>query len=317
LLFCLCFIVGQPLFGAELSLTETDDAIRVSQGGKPVLTYNKAVRHPPDGIAAYYRRSGYIHPVYSPTGQEVTGDFAPDHAHQHAVFMAWTKSTFDGKKIDFWNQKKQQAGVEFREVVKLVRETKQVSFSVKHAYFVGKGETKTDALYEIWTVTVHQTSDDHFLFDVESVQECASEKPLNLEKYHYGGMAFRGNTQWVKPKDSKDIKPGDVQYLTSDGKDRWEGNHTRPNWVAFSGKVDGEDVSAAVFCNPKNFRFPQPVRIHPNMPYFCFAPMVDGKFQITPKKKYVSRYRYLVTSSAADADEIEMHWAAYKRAADE
>ena len=34
----------------------------------------------------------------------VTDDFPPDHAHQHGLFFAWVNTTFDGRKVDFWNQ---------------------------------------------------------------------------------------------------------------------------------------------------------------------------------------------------------------------
>ena len=70
-------------------------------------------------------------------------------------------------------------------------------------------------------------------------------------------------------------------------------------------------MSAAVICSPKNFRAPQHVRIHPNKPYFCFAPMVEGPFQIAPGKKYVSRYRYLVTSKVANSNQINEQWRRY------
>jgi hypothetical protein len=283
----------------------------VTLRGKPVLEYVKKEKPVPEGIEPHFRRSGYIHPVYTPTGQEITGDFPADHAHQHALYFAWTKAKFDGKEVDFWNQAKDLGRIEFREVVNLKRDERQVSFSVKHAFTVAAGDKRADALHEIWTVTVHHTPEDHFLFDIENVQECASIKPLNLPQYHYGGMAFRGNYQWLKEKDDHSIQPGDLQILTSEGKDRWGGNESRPNWIAFSGKIDGQDVSAAVFCSPKNFRAPQPVRIHPNKPYFCFAPMIEGPFAISPGEKYTSRYRYLVTSKAADVKVIQKHWCEY------
>jgi hypothetical protein len=301
----------QPMFGGDLLLTETDNVILITLRDKPVLEYIKTEKPVPEGIEPHFRRSGYIHPVYAPTGQEITGDFPADHAHQHGLFFAWTKAGFDGKKVDFWNQAKDLGRIEFRKVVNLKREEEQVSFSVKHAFTVKSDDKVVDVLHEIWTVTVYQTPEDYFLFDIESVQHCVSDKALNVPEYHYGGMAFRGNVQWLKEKDDHSINPGDVVYLTSEGKDRWEGNHTRPNWVAFSGMIDGQDVSAAIFGNPKNFRAPQSVRIHPNKPYFCFAPMVDGPFRIEPGKKYSSRYRYLVTSEAADKKMIEKHWREY------
>ncbi|MCA9049622.1 MAG: PmoA family protein [Planctomycetaceae bacterium] len=309
--FCSFSMVSLAARGNELSLTETDDTIRITLRDKPVLEYVKTARPVPEGVEKHFSRSGYIHPVYAPTGQEISGDYPLDHAHQHALFFAWTKSSFDGKKIDFWNQAEQLAGIEFREVVNVKREQKQVSFSAKHAFTVGTGDERVDALHEIWTVTVHLTTDDHFLFDIESVQQCASDKPLILEEYHYGGMAFRGNSKWLREKDDHSINPGDLQFLTSDGKNRRDGNHTRPNWVALSGRLDGQDVSLAVFGSPKNFRAPQHVRLHPDKPYFCFAPAVAGKFRIEPGQKYVSRYRCLVTSEAADRELIDAHWHQY------
>lgn len=301
----------QPVFGGDLKLTETDDEIRVTLRGKPVLEYVKTERPVPDGIEPYYRRSGYIHPVYTPTGQEISGDFPADHAHQHALFFAWTKAGFDGKEVDFWNQAKDLGRVEFREVLDLTRADRQVSFRVKHAFMVGTDDKSVDVLSEVWTVTVYQTDEDHFLFDVVSVQECVTDKPLNIAKYRYGGMAFRGNDEWLKEKEDHSIEPGDLEFLTSEGKDRWEGNHTRPDWVAFSGRIDSQNATAAIFGSPKNFRAPQSVRIHPNKPYFCFAPMVDGPFQIEPGKPYVSRYRFLITSDSLDEDLIGKHWIQY------
>lgn len=302
-----------PVSAGDLELTETEDQIRITLRGKPVLEYVKTERPVPEGIEPYFRRSGYIHPVFTPAGQEITGDFPADHAHQHALFFAWTKAGFDGKTVDFWNQAKELGKIEFREIVELKREEQQVSFSVKHAFTVGAGEERVDALHEIWTVTVHHTPDDHFLFDIETAQECATEKPVSLGKHDYGGMAFRGNIQWLKENEDHKIAPGDLVYLTSEGKDRWQGNHTRANWVAFSGKIDGQDASAAVFCSPENFRAPQHVRIHPNKPYFCFSPMVEGPFKIAPGEKYISRYRYLVTSKAMDVRNIQQHWDDYAK----
>ena len=78
-----------------------------------------------------------------------------------------------------------------------------------------------------------------------------------------------------------------------------------------SGDVDAQQVSITVLSSPRNFRAPQPVRLHPTKPYFCFSPMVTGKFSIEPGQPYVSRYRYLVTSATADASWIERQWQQY------
>ena len=66
----------------------------------------------PRGSTPYYRRSGQIHPLYTPTGRVVSDDFPPDHAHQHGVFFAWVNTTFEGRHLDFWNQKEQTGRIE-------------------------------------------------------------------------------------------------------------------------------------------------------------------------------------------------------------
>ena len=305
-------LTGSPAVAGELKLTETDDTIRITLRDKPVLEYVKTPRPVPAGIDAHFSRSGYIHPIYSPTGEEVTGDFPADHAHQHALFFAWVKAKYDGRKVDFWNQAKQLGGVEFRGVVDVTRGEDRVSFTTKQAFTVGTGDTKVDALHETWKVTVYRTATDHYLFDIESTQRCVIDIPLVLEEYRYGGMAFRGNGQWFTAGSGDTSAAEQIpRFLTSEGKGRIDGNHSRPNWVSVSGAVDGQDVSVAVFCHPDNFRAPQHVRLHPSKPYFCFAPCVAGKFTIEPGRPYVSRYRYLVTSDQPDAAHINKTWQQY------
>lgn len=294
-----------------LELVETDEILRITLDQKAVLEYRKKEKPVPPGIKQAFRRSGYLHPVFSPKGREVSGDFPADHPHQHGLFMAWTDTRYAGKTVDFWNLAKEQGRVEFREVLSRESDEHKATFSVRHAFVAGKGEDRRDVLDETWTVTVHRTAGDHFLFDVTSEQTCAGTEPLLLPQYRYGGMAFRGHEQWLQAADHEDDQDAPVRFLTSEGKERLQGNHSRPNWVAMSGKIDDQDTTIVVMGHPKNFRAPQPVRIHPDKPYFCFAPMVVGEFKIEPGQKYLSRYRYLVTSSKIDRKLIDQTWQTY------
>ena len=63
-------------------------------------------------------------------------------------------------------------------------------------------------------------------------------------------------------------------------------------------------AGVTVFDHPSNFRYPQAIRVHPNMPYWVYAPMVDGAFTIDPGKKYFSRFRYYVHNGPADVQMI-------------
>lgn len=63
--------------------------------------------------------------------------------------------------------------------------------------------------------------------------------------------------------------------------------------------------------HPDNFRFPQSVRLHPTKPYFCFAPMVDGPFEIGPQQTYTSKYRFYVYDGPKDVERNRRLWADY------
>lgn len=290
---------------------EDEARIIVMRGDKPVFQYNKKPTEEAANHEPHFTRSGYIHPVYSPSGKEVSGDFADDHKHQHGLFFAWTKTKFEGRKTEFWNQK---------------LEAGRVSFSKKHRKGSHSGREKCQiiveqlwedirapggpkpVLKETWKITTHDAGEDRFVFDIESAQWLIGEKPLTIEKYHYGGMAFRGNDQWLNP--DKEAAPP-ATMLTSVGLGRVEGNHSRPKWVAMEGSIDEGKAGIAILAHPQNFRFPQWVRLHPNKPYFVFAPMVEEPFQITAGKAYVSRYRYVVYDGEVGAAELDEKWAEY------
>jgi len=180
-------------------------------------------------------------------------------------------------------------------------------------------------LDEVWTVRAYNLA-DHFLVDLESEQCCATDDPLIINECNYGGMAIRGSGQWFDAEVAKRISkltkakaaPDELarvaikrDYLTSEGKTWIDGNHTRARWVEMHGTIDGNPTGVAVLCHPGNFRAPQPVRLHPHKPYFCFAPMVLGEFQIRSGSVYTSRYRYYVHCGEVNADMCERVWHNY------
>ncbi|MBV9081135.1 MAG: PmoA family protein, partial [Acidobacteriaceae bacterium] len=115
--------------------------------------------------------------------------------------------------------------------------------------------------------------------------------------------AVRCHRNWLDPKNS--------EYLTSEGKTRENGNQTRPRWVDLAGVIDKKVSGVTVMDHPDNFRFPQPVRLHPVKPYFCFAPMTVDSFSIVPGTPFLSRYRFYVHMGKPDAAKIEMLWRDY------
>ena len=285
---------------AESRLQNGTLQMRVDE--RPVLSYHTQVRVPPEGTDPVYRRSGHIHPLLTPSGKIVTDEFPADHLHQHAIFAAWVKTTFEDRPVDFWNQKAGTGTVQHRRLVSHESGPVWASFTseLAHADLSIPGGIK-DVLHETWTVRAYAVSGIN-LFELTSTQTCVAETPLTAEEYHYGGFAYRGSGEW-------NLNNGD--FLTSEGKNRETGNHTRPNWVAIYGTVDGGPCGAAMFSHPNNFRSPQPVRLHPKMPYFVFTPPVLGAFDFPPGVPYVSQYRYASFDGEPDPERLEQIWIDY------
>jgi len=272
----------------------------VAVGDKPVLHYNHAVVPASKADEAYYARSGYLHPLYAPDGQILTDDFAPDHPHQHGVMFAWTNTTFEGRDINFWDQKSQTAKIEHVAIQDTYEGQVAGGFrvSLRHTDLTAP-EGPKPVLDETWAVRIYNVSDG-FLFDVHSTQRCAGESPLTVNHYHYGGMAIRGRREW--------LKAGAADFLTSEGKTRATGNHSRPDWVTMSGQLDGQPYDVTMFADPSNFRAPQPVRLHPSKPYFVFAPLVLGEFQIRPGTPYESQFRFHVGQRESNVKRTQQLW---------
>ena len=302
-------LIFSPIFSeinpARPSVQETDDAITVfSEEGKPIFHYLKKPSTEANQHAPHFSRTGYIHPLYSPSGRVITGDYALDHPHQHGLFFAWTKSSFRGKPTEFWNQKKQLGDIRYQGSEWKTDKSGKIILESRQVFTAGK-DSDEPILNETWQIEIPAKKKQHYQFDLISTQSCATDDPLLIQKYHYGGMAIRGNDQWMK-KDTNGRPLG--KMITSEDKNRENGNHSRPRWVAMYGQVDGEECGVVVMNHPGNFRYPQWVRLHPSMPYFVYAPMVEEPFTIEPGKPYVSKFRYLLHDGTPDHEVIEGSW---------
>lgn len=297
----------QPSRSINARCLQTEGKLTVAIDGEPVLTYHTAVVAPPPQFDAAYRRSGHLHPVRTPSGRVVTDEFPVDHPHQHGIFSAWVKTTFEGRAVDFWNQLGQTGTVEHREVLHVESGPVFSSFTVRLAHVdLSAPGGKKDVLHENWTIRTYAIKSGR-LFELESVQRCVADSPLVLEEYHYGGHAVRGSAEWLGQPEH--------DFLTSEGKTRQEGNHSRPNWVSMHGNVDGEMCGIAVCSHPDNFRGPQPVRLHPSKPYFVFTPPVLGRFEIAPGAELLSRYRFFTYDGPPQPERLQDVWENYAQAA--
>jgi hypothetical protein len=289
----------------KIKLEQKKNGYLVKVSGKPVFFYHVTPAMPPADSPSYYQRSGFIHPLYSPAGQIVTDDFPVAHVHQHAIFSAWTNTRFRNTAVDFWNQHNRTGTVAHQRLVRIVEGPVFSEIVTELAYIsVIHGVVLT----EQWRMIIYPYT-DYFLFDLESMQKNVTNDTLYLNPYHYGGMAFRGSREWNA--DDKSHFTGNWSILTSEGKKDSSANQTAARWVDASGKVKGSPAGVTVFNHPRNFRYPQKIRVHPQMPYWCYAPMIDGAFHIAPGKQYKSKFRYYVhnnLATTAQLDHIHQQW---------
>ncbi|MGB3798300.1 MAG: PmoA family protein [Lewinella sp.] len=292
-----------------IALTALEDEVTIRIDGKPVLHY-AITPQLPDSLPDHYTRSGFIHPVYSPEGRLVTDDFPVGHTHQHGVFTAWTSTTFRGEHLDFWNQHQGTGTARHVELLETFDSAGVAGFrarleqvSLKHG----------PVLSEDWRVRMYDQADP-YIWDLRSAQTNVTDDTLYLDQYTYGGLGVRGSAEWNASDTATFSAP--ARFLTSTGADRESGNHTRPAWTAIYGALDGKDgggtAGLAVIPHPDNFRAPQFVRIHPDMPYLSVTPVVEQGFVIAPGETYVSRYRFVVFDGEPTSEKLmSFTWEEY------
>lgn len=274
--------------------------------GREVLSYYHSDNEPPAELDERYKRSGYIHPVYSPNGVLLTNHLNPDvHPHHSGIWSAWTNTRFQGRTPDFWNVHLNSGRVEGADSLDVAWEGPvHGGFRARHHFIDLSSSAPVVALNEEWDVSVYRSPEngEYHLFDLVVTQSANTAQPLVLPEYRYGGVGFRGHVDWDDPDN--------VFFLTSEGLGR-DGHATRARWCHIGGYSEGELAGIAILGHPENFRHPQPMRIHPEEPFFNYAPTQLGDMVIEPGSPYVVRYRYVTYDGEPDPDELDRLWNDY------
>jgi len=293
-----------PASKAEILLTAAEAKFMVK--GKQVIGFQTGKKELPAGIEPIFQRGGYIFPVFSPSDLSVADDYPLNHKHHHGIWAAWTKTEFEGRHPDFWNMGDKTGTVLFEGIKKTEQGAVFASLESRNAYYDQSINPNKKVLDEDWKIKVYNIPDaetPYYLFDLELQQNLSGSSALKLPEYLYGGLGFRGNGEWNGV--------GNTSFLSSEGKDLTNGHATTSNWVHISGKIDGKLSGITILSHPDNFRSPQPMRIHPSEPFFCYAPSQAGNFEIKPGKAYVAKYRFIVYDGKPDIEFIQNMWENY------
>ncbi len=298
------FAITSAQAAAEMTAKREGKQVVIRSGDKEILRYQAEPGElPREEIPEIYLRGGYIRSIHTPSGALVTDDYPANHLHHHGVWSPWTKTEFEGRQPDFWNMGAGTGTVEFVKLDKVWERDGKAGFTAWHRFVDLATKPPKAAITEKWEITAFPL-DGNYVIDFTSTQTCASISPLKLPEYRYGGFGFRGNGAWNGA--------ANCRFLSASGlEDRNKVNTSREKWCWVGGKVDGKTCGITFLAHPANFRFPQPIRAHPEEPFLCFAPQQLGDMEILPGKEYISRYRMIVADGEPDAKLAEKWWNDY------
>ena len=280
-------------------------SLTLKAGNKNLLRYHFEPVYPPAGIDTAFKRSAFIHPLWTPNGQEITRIQAPDHYHHYGLWNPWTHVLFDGDTVDFWNLKSKQGTVRFADFISLTEGDVFAEYAALHDHVAFKNGNEKVAIREVQTVRIYAVRKNYYIMDITVEYNCPSSE-VRLLEYRYGGMGWRATEQWTR-ENSK--------VLTSEGKNRKDADGSKARWCIVEGPVDGDNAGAVMMSYPVNYNHPEPLRIWPENAngnrgdmFANFSPTKDKDWLLEPGKKYTLLYRFIVFNGEFTAEQAEAGW---------
>ncbi len=289
-----------------------DGALNLFSGEKPILSYQIETVNPPKGVSPLYKRSAFIHPLYSPGGEVLTRIQAPDHYHHYGIWNPWTLTFIGKREVDFWNLAKGEGTVRFAGMISQVEGPVYTGFK-SHQEHINFGATGGDtvAINELFDVRVWNLNNQRYMFDYASTLNTPLDSGILLAAYRYGGgIGFRATEKWNKDNSS---------VLTSEGKTRKDADGSNARWCIVEGESSTkEGRSGILFLSyPANRMHPEPMRVWPEDQngrgdlFFEFCPIRHKDWKIEKGNDYTLKYRLIVFDGKMTPEEAENYWQAF------
>jgi hypothetical protein len=295
-----------------IETTLTKDDIILKKGSSEILHYRKSVMYPPAGVDTAYKRSGFIHPMYTPSGNILTRVSPRDHYHHFGIWNPWTMVKIGNHVTDFWNLNSKQGTVRFSGINSTISGQVYGGFSVKQDHIDFRGAKPEElAINEVWDVRAWNSEPvagiKAYLVDLTTFLSVAGKDPITFVAYRYaGGIGFRATGEWNKDNST---------VLTSEGKTRKDADGSRARWTDINGAFkDNGNSGITFFSHPSNREFPEPMRVWPESQngtgdvYFEFCPTRHKSWELFPGNLYRLKYRMLVYDGKIDKETADRLW---------
>ena len=299
----------------QIEVQKKEGGLQFSFKNNPILNYQFEIVLPPEGIDEKYKKSGFIHPVWSPGGEVLTRIQAPDHYHHYGIWGPWTRTHIGDRQVDFWNLAEGQGTVLFKRFINETQGDIYSGFTAlqEHIDFGAPVENKVAINEEleirIWNI---RSSKKSWMVDYTTNIESPLESGILLDAYRYGGgIGFRATEKWHKDN---------CTILTSENKDRLNADGSSAKWVIVEGASNTkEGRSGILFMGlPTNREFPEPMRVWPinsnkgrGDMFFEFCPIRHKEWKIENHTKYSLNYRMLIFDGTITAEDAEIYWQGF------
>lgn len=302
-------------FSQKITLEKTSSGFEFKSGNQLLLNYQTAVANVPEGIKADFSKSGFIHPLNSPSGQELTRIHPPDHYHHYGIWGPWTKTTIEGREVDFWNLGDGKGRVDFEKLIskKTTKDFAEIVVRQNHMDLLAPSGPQV-ALEENLTIRLWNKKDNHYSVDYTTTISTPLSSSVMLDAYRYGGgIGFRATETW---------DPSNSTILTSEGLDRKGADGSFAKWVIVEGVSDAASGRSGILflSHPTNQAHPEPLRVWPEDDhdrkgnvFIEFCPIRHESWEILPKKKYSLKYRLIVFDGELSANEAENYWKEFTK----
>lgn len=294
-----------------ITAVKKEGDLRLFKDSVPLITYRYGMTYPPEGVDIVFRKSGYIHPLLSPSGDTLTRIQPPDHYHHYGIWGPWTRTQIEGKQVDFWNLAEEQGTVLFKDFNSIISGKVYGGFNVRQEHIDLQATTeKRVALNEDLDVKVWDLGrSDRYMIDYTTTFSTPLASGILFEAYRYGGgIGMRFTERWHRDNST---------VLTSEGNDRLTADGSNARWCMVTGEsVDGQGTNGILFLSyPENRSHPEPMRVWPvdanegrGDMFFEFCPIRHQEWELEPDNIYSLKYRMVVFEGQLSVEEAETYW---------